>query len=343
MRAPVFRMTDKAALAPSGNPRDYYSIGTYWWPNPDSKDGLPYVRRDGQINPESMDSDTGRVRQMCRQVLILALAWHFFRDERYARRCADQLRVWFLDPEQAMTPHLRHAQCIPGRSPGRSYGIIDTRGFRYLVDAATLLLDSQAWQAADQAALRVWMGNFLDWLLESPAGRKERRAPNNHGTWYNAQVLALALFCGDVRLSEQLASEAGERISQQIQPDGRQPEEYRRSRPLTYCTMNLWAFFELASLAENTTVDLWGYQAGRGASLKAAAAWLLPYLQRRTDWPEREIVNYQPENYLSLFRRAALRFDAAFESIMDDLDQDRVSRDVVQLQYPSAALREMSG
>ena len=336
----LIRITDKQLVAPTGDPRDYCSIGTYWWPNPETSDGLPYIRRDGQVNPESMDSDTGRVRQMCRQVLLLALAWRLFRDERHAIRAAEQLRVWFLDPGHAMTPHLNYAQCIPGRSAGRSYGVIDTRGFRYLVDSATLLLDSPAWSVVEQAQLRSWMLAFLDWLVTSSAGRKERRAANNHGTWYNAQALALALFCGDARLADELARQAQARIEQQISPDGLQPEEYRRSRPLTYCTMNLWAFCELATLSERTSVDLWSHEASSGSSLKQAAYWLLPFLQRREPWPEREIVSYQPENYLSMLRRLALRFGDLFEPARLPLDQKRVLGDLMQLQYPAGLRKE---
>ena len=36
----------------SGDAHDYYSLGTYWWPNPRRPNGLPYIRRDGHINPQ---------------------------------------------------------------------------------------------------------------------------------------------------------------------------------------------------------------------------------------------------------------------------------------------------
>ncbi len=40
-------VTDKqfTRYSPSHDPHDYVSIGTYWWPNPESPDGLPYVSR----------------------------------------------------------------------------------------------------------------------------------------------------------------------------------------------------------------------------------------------------------------------------------------------------------
>jgi len=47
-------VTDKqfTCHSPTRDPHDYVSIGTYWWPSPESSDGLPYVSRDGQLSPD---------------------------------------------------------------------------------------------------------------------------------------------------------------------------------------------------------------------------------------------------------------------------------------------------
>jgi ubiquinone/menaquinone biosynthesis C-methylase UbiE len=334
LKARLLRITDKKLPAVSGDPRDFFSFGTYWWPDPDQPDGLPWIRRDGQINPDSMQSDTGRVRKLCQRCWHLALAWSIFGDERYAKACAEQLQAWFLDPEHAMNPHLRYAQSIPGRVDGRSLGIIDTRDLRFVCDAASLILDSAHWSQDQHAELREWMGKLLDWLLTSKAGREENRAANNHGTWYSVQVLALALFSGRLSQARTLAEAARQRIGEQIDPDGKQPEEFARSRPLTYCTMNLNAFFDAASLAEAADVDLWRFQAENGASLEKAARWLLPYLQETDGRPEREIIRFEPENYLSVFRLAAIHYDEQFEPSALPIDQKRVAKSLDLLLYP---------
>jgi Alginate lyase len=44
---------DKTELPPSGNKHDYMSIGPYWWPDPSRADGVPYIRKDGEVNPET--------------------------------------------------------------------------------------------------------------------------------------------------------------------------------------------------------------------------------------------------------------------------------------------------
>src|SRR4051812_27315839 len=57
LKAPLFTVTSKTRVPPSGDKRDYMSLGPYWWPNPETSDGLPYVRRDGMVNPESLQTD----------------------------------------------------------------------------------------------------------------------------------------------------------------------------------------------------------------------------------------------------------------------------------------------
>src|SRR5258705_13998027 len=47
-----FSVTEKSITPPSGDKHDYMSIAPYWRPNPNTANGLPYVRRDGEVNPE---------------------------------------------------------------------------------------------------------------------------------------------------------------------------------------------------------------------------------------------------------------------------------------------------
>ncbi|HXB92380.1 MAG TPA: alginate lyase family protein, partial [Puia sp.] len=49
--APVSVM-QKAAFPPSGDKHDYMSIAPYFWPDSSKPNGLPYINRDGVVNPE---------------------------------------------------------------------------------------------------------------------------------------------------------------------------------------------------------------------------------------------------------------------------------------------------
>ena len=38
-------------LSQSGDIHDYMSLSIYSWPDPEKKDGLPYIIKDGETNP----------------------------------------------------------------------------------------------------------------------------------------------------------------------------------------------------------------------------------------------------------------------------------------------------
>ena len=51
----------KEKVPASGNKHDYMSQARYYWPDPTKPDGLPYVSRDGESNPELNKLDRNRL------------------------------------------------------------------------------------------------------------------------------------------------------------------------------------------------------------------------------------------------------------------------------------------
>ena len=53
LKAGPYSVTDKLQMPSSGDKHDYLSQAPYYWPDPSKPDGLPYVHRDGEHNPEA--------------------------------------------------------------------------------------------------------------------------------------------------------------------------------------------------------------------------------------------------------------------------------------------------
>ena len=305
-----FSVVTKTVTPPSGDKHDYMSQAPYFWPDPKSPNGLPYIRRDGERNPEIDKITDHRVKdQMEAAVETLALAYHFKRDEVYAEKAAQLLRVFFLNPETRMNPNLQFGQGIPGINTGRGIGLIETRGLTRVVDAIGLLRGSKAWTTADQKGMERWFGEFLQWMLESKNGRDEAAAKNNHGTFYDVQVVSFALFLGKKELARSVLEAAkSKRIAVQIEPDGRQPLELARTKAWSYSVGNLDGLMLLADLGEKLGVDLWHYETSDGRSIRKALEFLAPFATAEKKWTYQQLGDWPPQMLFPLIRRASAHY-----------------------------------
>ncbi len=277
LECPDLTVINKSIVPPSGDKHDFMSYGPYWWPDPEKPDGLPFIRRDGEVNPASRDSrsDAPTLNKLINTVETLALAAFFSDNDIYAEKAAHLLRVFFLDDSTRMNPHLEFGQAIPGRVKGRGIGIIGTRNLMNCIDAICMLKTTKVWTAKDDAGMQAWFKNYLDWLLNSDKGKDEHYYFNNHGTWWDVQAVSMALYTGQDSLAIAILEEAKERrIAKHIEPDGSQPHELDRTKSYSYSVMNLRGMFELASMGDKVGVDLWNYSQD-GRSMRKAMDYLL--------------------------------------------------------------------
>src|SRR5437762_747489 len=99
LRLEPVSITKFRAQLSEGGPHDFYSNGDYWWPDPTKPDGLPYIQRDGESNPDNFSQHRLAMRDLRDAVAALAAAYKITGDDRYVTKAVELLSVFFLDPQ----------------------------------------------------------------------------------------------------------------------------------------------------------------------------------------------------------------------------------------------------
>ena len=299
----------KTDLPPSGDKHDYMSIAPYWWPNPNTANGIPYVRRDGEINPEvKIFPDKVVLPGLSASIYHLSLAYFFTGKEAYADHASMLIRVWFLDTATRMNPNLNYAQSVKGVTDGRAEGVIDTRHFMHIMDAIQLLRTSKNWTKKDQLEMEGWVKDFIHWLGNSTIGKEEMNAPNNHGVWYDAQLLAYAGFMRDTSLVKTIYNRVLSRLDKEMDAQGSFPLEMRRTTSLHYSVFILNAYSSLATRFQQLGLDLWKANTPSGKSLKKGFDFILPYLLKKQAWTGPQINEFKQAEAIPLLNKAITQY-----------------------------------
>lgn len=301
---PNLSVTDKGMTPPSGSKHDYLSLSAYWWADDSKPDGLPWVRKDGKVNPASKNdqSDGVRLADFTARVQSLTQAWYFSGEQKYADKAASLLRTWFIDPNSRMNPNLNFAQGVPGIAAGRNAGVLDGRYFSTrIVDAILLLHGNPAWKATDDQAMHQWMSDYLDWLRTNKLALKESRTENNHGNWYATQVAGIAWYLDQPQVIKKMVTLMKSKLDVQLKPDGTQPAELARTRSFHYSYFDLQAISLMAVLAQKNGIDLWHYQTPEGGSLIKSLDFMAKYTDDSQPWPYKSIdrISVRPVTLLS--------------------------------------------
>ena len=335
-------VTDKSRIPPSGDKHDFLSLTPYRWPDPSKPNGLPYVFRDGKINPEVfLISDKINLDEMIYRVKTLALAYYFTDNQTYAAKAAELLRVWFLNNSTHMNPNLRYAEIIPGKDKVNPSGIMAATYISDVLDGVALLQHSNTWTEKDQRGIELWFSKYLDWLLYSDAVEEEDRKMNNHGTYYDVQVASISLFLNKTDITRKVLTTATQELSPitladipkliavKIQPDGRQPFELQRTKALDYSMFNLLGLFKLAGIGDNVGIDLWNYKTQQGAGLKKALDYVLPFALKEKTWPYQQIKPMRNEYLVDLLCQATIHYpnDMSYLQEYKSLNKEKISND----------------
>jgi hypothetical protein len=232
-----------------------------------------------------------------------------------------------------MNPNVKYAQFRPGYDDLRAAGTIETNRLRKVVDADGLLAGSKSWTAQDSDQLKSWFRQLLTYMQESPQGKEEQDAPNNHGTWYGVQAATYALYLGDEELAKKIILGQRDKIATQIEPDGRQPHELERTNGYDYSRFNILAHEDVCMLANRVGLDLWNFQTADGRSLRKAIDWLLPYATGEKQWEYQQIRPRKMQETATVLRRAANAYnDAKYERAIEKIPEG--AGDLTELMFP---------
>lgn len=306
-------VTNKPKAGPSGDLHDYLSIGPYWWPDKSKPDGLPWIRRDGEVNPKTRGTHTDKLRSgnFLRDLGYLNIAYLYSGpnsndSKQYLEKMKALMNTWLIDPKTKMNPNLNYAQGVPGASTGRPFGVIEFEKVANIVTSVQLLKQTNTVDEAFVANANTWLSDYLNWLLTSEIGMAEGATKNNHGNWYDYQVIGLMLHLGKTADAQRYATAIKtKRINPQIKPDGSQPLELARTKSVNYSSMNLMALLHNAELARKVNIDLLNYTGTEKQSIKTAVEYLIPYVQGKKQWQYKQLGGVQKafnkKTYNSLF------------------------------------------
>ncbi len=268
-------ITDKADeyTAPTGDKRDFMSVGYYSWPNPNTPDGMPWIRKDGHRNPNATKFDSeARLAPTYRAMEKLGLAYFFSEDERYAELVARYADTWFVNPETRMNPNFNYAAALPGHNKGMgySYGIIQGWHLEYCLASIGLITGTKFYTPKMDAEIKRWCSEMYTWMTTSENGIREGKTNHNHGTGYQLQLLMYASFTGDKEAIKKVDERLRQLISLQIEPDGKQPAELKRPYGFVYTNLNLRFLINSCEMIRPYDPDLFTYTTPDGRSIGKA-------------------------------------------------------------------------
>jgi hypothetical protein len=278
-------------------PNDYYSEGPYWWPDPKNPKG-PYIRKDGERNPDRYLNNRNDLGSLCTAVLALGMGV-LLGERRYAEHASEILNVWFVDPKTRMNPNLEFGQAVRGINTGRGTGIIDTVSMIHTAQGVMLLEQAGMLDAKLADGVRRWFADYMRWMNTSQKGLDEKKSGNNHATWWTAQVASYASLVDD----QAMKSMAWEHyrsylVPTEVEPDGSCPREEERTQSLSYSSMNLDAFTVICRIADVNGVSLWRYRTPKGIGIEKSIHYLMPYVEHPEKWTKPQITKYNPDGYV---------------------------------------------
>lgn len=288
--API-TITASTSQRSAGTIHDFYSEGDYWWPDAQNPDG-PYIRKDGETNPNNFDAHRHAMVRLADIVGTLASAYVVTRDEQFAKEATKHLVAWFVTPETRMNPSLEFGQAIKGRFTGRSIGVIDTLHLVDTARAVKVLQHSSSFKPHAEP-VKAWFAEYLEWLNTHPYGLEEKVHPNNHGVSWSLQAGTFADLVGNKEIPQWIEHQFKTvYLKEMMNEQGGFKDELTRTKPYGYSLFIVDVMSGVAQLLSTLDNNLWAYQTADGKGMALAMSFIYPYIKDKSAWPFKQDILY---------------------------------------------------
>jgi hypothetical protein len=322
----------------AGGVHDYFSEGDYWWPDPKAPDPeaptAKYIQRDGMTNPKNFIAHRHALMQLSIQFPALVAAYKLTHDDKYSAHAIKHLHAWFINDATKMNPNLQYAQAIHGITTGRGTGIIDTLHLAEVARGIQVLERENAFKGDDDAAVKKWFADYLNWMSTSKNGQDEMNAKNNHATCWFAQASAFATLVGDEGKRSDYRQHYKEvLLPNQMAADGSFPQELRRTKPYSYSLFNLDAMCTVCRILSTPADNLWTFTTPEGKNIRKGVDFMFPYIKDKKNWPKPpDVMFYEfwPVRSASLFFAAQAYDEPKYFDLWKTLGSSPTNEEVLR-------------
>lgn len=257
-------------ITPEISINDYNSLAIYFWPNPDTENGFPYVKRAGSKNPQAKETDSKALKELYNHIKILTLAGYLSNDPKYYDKVTKLVDHWFFNDETRMNPNFTYTQSIPGVRSGSIGGFTEAVNLAYLLDYFIIINQKRELSEKFQYQLTKWYSEFNSWFINHPRGQELKTRKNNLGSYHDVLYIYFNHFLRNKdEIPQLLESTTKKRIKNQIDSQGRQLEALQRANSWDYSIYNLEALTIIATYAQKIGINLWTLESSEGDILKA--------------------------------------------------------------------------
>jgi len=271
----------------SGNVHNYESLATYYWKNTSNPSGS-YIVKDGQVNPEVNDYDFPKLQKLANNLKYLSLAYFLTEETAYFDAYVQQIETWFLNRSTRMLPNMEYAQFAPGKNNGKGMpgGYIEARCLHDVMESLRLMNSVHDIGSSRNQKMRNWMQDFLNWSLTSETGKSVRQFANNQAVNYDFVCYDLYLYLNDRAARQAIWDQFfSKRVASQIEADGCQPTELKRTRPFSYSVFNIRIMVNFCLMAKRDGMNVTLTQ----QRLQAAILFLANYIGKESLFPYKDL------------------------------------------------------